>query len=145
MTRKLVTTAGRKQVIGRPILYKTTKDFLLRFGLKDIAELPSIEEFEKLAGEFSDAEPVQKEIPMTETEREEELQAAAAVEEEREATEPQADGDSTPIGAAAVEDAEGVDGRISGPPPSYDAVDETVDSPARDAEIQADEARDEGL
>ena len=43
LTRKLVTTAGRKQVIGRPILYKTTKDFLLRFGLKDINELPSIE------------------------------------------------------------------------------------------------------
>ncbi len=61
LTRKLVTTAGRKQVIGRPILYKTTKDFLLRFGLKDINELPSIEEFEKMAGELND---VQEEIPM---------------------------------------------------------------------------------
>jgi len=60
MTRKLVTTAGRKQVIGRPILYKTTKDFLLRFGLKDINELPSIEEFEKMAGELAE----QEEIPM---------------------------------------------------------------------------------
>ncbi|HVH89180.1 MAG TPA: SMC-Scp complex subunit ScpB [Terriglobales bacterium] len=48
ISRKLITTAGRKQVIGRPILYKTTKDFLLRFGLKDLSELPSIEEFEKL-------------------------------------------------------------------------------------------------
>lgn len=66
MARKLITTAGRKQVIGRPILYKTTKDFLVRFGLKDINELPSIEEFEKLAGEFADAEPVQEEIPMYE-------------------------------------------------------------------------------
>jgi segregation and condensation protein B len=62
LARKLVTTAGRKQVIGRPILYKTTKDFLLRFGLKDINELPSIEEFEKMAGELNDA--VQEEIPM---------------------------------------------------------------------------------
>jgi segregation and condensation protein B len=62
LTRKLVTTAGRKQVIGRPILYKTTKDFLLRFGLKDINELPSIEEFEKMAGELNDA--IQEEIPM---------------------------------------------------------------------------------
>jgi segregation and condensation protein B len=62
MTRKLVTTAGRKQVIGRPILYKTTKDFLVRFGLKDINELPSIEEFEKMAGELNDA--VQEEIDM---------------------------------------------------------------------------------
>ena len=52
ISRKLVTTAGRKQVLGRPILYKTTKEFLLRFGLKDLAELPSMEEFEKMAGEL---------------------------------------------------------------------------------------------
>src|SRR6202166_941991 len=51
LDRKLITTAGRKQVIGRPILYKTSKDFLLRFGLKDIHELPSMEEFEKLLAE----------------------------------------------------------------------------------------------
>ncbi len=49
--RKLITTAGRKQVIGRPIQYKTTKDFLMRFGLKDVSELPSVEEFEKLGGD----------------------------------------------------------------------------------------------
>ena len=48
LDRKLITTAGRKQVIGRPILYKTTKEFLLRFGLNDVSELPSMEEFEKL-------------------------------------------------------------------------------------------------
>lgn len=48
LDRKLITTAGRKQVIGRPILYKTTKEFLLRFGLNDVSELPSTEEFEKL-------------------------------------------------------------------------------------------------
>jgi segregation and condensation protein B len=46
--RKLITTAGRKAVVGRPMLYKTTKEFLLRFGLKDLQELPSVEEFEKL-------------------------------------------------------------------------------------------------
>src|ERR1700678_18567 len=51
LDRKLVTTAGRKAVIGRPILYKTAKEFLLRFGLKDIHELPSMEEFEKLLAE----------------------------------------------------------------------------------------------
>ncbi len=49
LERKLITTAGRKAVVGRPMLYKTTKDFLLRFGLKDLSELPSLEEFEKLA------------------------------------------------------------------------------------------------
>ncbi|HWX54797.1 MAG TPA: SMC-Scp complex subunit ScpB [Verrucomicrobiae bacterium] len=49
LDRKLITTAGRKAVVGRPMLYKTSKDFLLRFGLKDVADLPSIEEFEKIA------------------------------------------------------------------------------------------------
>jgi segregation and condensation protein B len=51
LDRKLITTSGRKEVIGRPILYKTTKEFLLRFGLKDVNELPSMEEFEKLVAE----------------------------------------------------------------------------------------------
>jgi segregation and condensation protein B len=51
LDRKLITTAGRKAVIGRPILYKSTKEFLLRFGLKDVGELPSMEEFEKLLAE----------------------------------------------------------------------------------------------
>jgi segregation and condensation protein B len=62
LDRKLVTTAGRKQVIGRPILYKTTKEFLLRFGLKDVNELPSMEEFEKLVAESfqSDLFPVEE-------------------------------------------------------------------------------------
>jgi segregation and condensation protein B len=51
LDRKLITTSGRKDVIGRPILYKTTKEFLLRFGLKDVNELPSMEEFEKLVAQ----------------------------------------------------------------------------------------------
>jgi segregation and condensation protein B len=71
LSRKLITTAGRKQVIGRPILYKTTKEFLLRFGLKDISELPSMEEFEKMAaielseptGEEAEAEDVGGPVP----------------------------------------------------------------------------------
>ena len=57
LARKLITTAGRKQVIGRPILYKTTKEFLMRFGLKDVAELPSMDEFEKMASELEETEP----------------------------------------------------------------------------------------
>ncbi|MGI4855094.1 MAG: SMC-Scp complex subunit ScpB [Janthinobacterium lividum] len=61
MARKLIATAGRKQVIGRPMLYKTTRDFLLRFGLKDVQELPSMEEFERMASELVEQEdlPVQ--------------------------------------------------------------------------------------
>ena len=54
LDRKLITTAGRKQVVGRPILYKTTKDFLMRFGLNDVNELPSMEEFEKLVSDQGD-------------------------------------------------------------------------------------------
>jgi segregation and condensation protein B len=49
LERKLITTAGRKAVVGRPMLYRTSKEFLMRFGLRDLNELPSLEEFEKLA------------------------------------------------------------------------------------------------
>ncbi|MGB9254098.1 MAG: SMC-Scp complex subunit ScpB [Candidatus Korobacteraceae bacterium] len=77
LDRKLITTAGRKQVIGRPILYKTTKEFLMRFGLNEISELPSMEEFEKLgepqtelfdapAAESSSQAPSDEEEPVTE-------------------------------------------------------------------------------
>lgn len=47
LERKLITAAGRKQVVGKPVLYKTTKDFLVQFGLKDLAELPTLKEFEE--------------------------------------------------------------------------------------------------
>jgi segregation and condensation protein B len=49
LDRKLIGTAGRKQVIGKPILYKTTREFLVQFGLKDVGELPSLKEFQELA------------------------------------------------------------------------------------------------
>jgi segregation and condensation protein B len=48
LERKLIAIAGRKDVIGKPVLYKTTKDFLVQFGLKDLAELPSLKEFEEI-------------------------------------------------------------------------------------------------
>ena len=67
LDRKLITTAGRKQVIGRPILYKTTKEFLMRFGLKDVNELPSMEEFEKLVAESFQAELIPAESAAGET------------------------------------------------------------------------------
>jgi segregation and condensation protein B len=51
LDRKLITTAGRKQVVGRPILYRTTREFLLRFGLSDMSELPTLKEYEELAGQ----------------------------------------------------------------------------------------------
>src|SRR5450755_513775 len=46
--RKLIAVAGRKKVLGNPMLYKTTKEFLVQFGLKDLSELPTLKEFEEL-------------------------------------------------------------------------------------------------
>jgi len=99
MSRKLVTTAGRKQVIGRPILYKTTKDFLLRFGLKDINELPSIEEFEKMAGELAEQEeiPMESATPEHHTTEHHAPETPEEVEPERHTHLPQADGSPDPV------------------------------------------------
>jgi segregation and condensation protein B len=66
LARKLIATAGRKPVVGRPILYKTTREFLLRFGLKDVSELPSMEEFEKMAASELE-EPAGEEATAAET------------------------------------------------------------------------------
>jgi segregation and condensation protein B len=58
LDRKLIAVAGRKNVVGKPILYKTTKEFLIQFGLKDLGELPSLKEFEEIRRmAFSDSEP----------------------------------------------------------------------------------------
>jgi segregation and condensation protein B len=140
MARKLITTAGRKQVIGRPILYKTTKEFLLKFGLKDVAELPSIEEFEKMAGQMAEQEEIEMEDvsrshegPLTASELADEL------EPERDAYSPQADGESAPADDVSEQtgDKASVDGRISSLPPRYD--DAENDPSAVDAEIQSEQ------
>ena len=58
LERRLIAAAGRKNVIGRPVLYKTTKEFLIQFGLKDLSELPSLKEFEEIRRlSMPDAEP----------------------------------------------------------------------------------------
>ncbi len=51
LEKKLVSIVGRKPVVGRPILYGTSRDFLMHFGLKDLSELPTLEEFAQMAGE----------------------------------------------------------------------------------------------
>jgi segregation and condensation protein B len=111
LARKLIATAGRKQVIGRPILYKTTKEFLLRFGLKDVTELPSMDEFEKMAQlEFEDMEPVAEETagepiegPEVDDEPDEtdELLTATAAKEAQEGTQEDAAQGSTETAATA--------------------------------------------
>jgi len=57
LDRKLIAAAGRKNVLGKPILYKTTREFLIQFGLNSLAELPTLKEFEELGRlALSDAE-----------------------------------------------------------------------------------------
>ena len=57
LDRKLIAAAGRKDVLGKPILYKTTREFLIQFGLNSLAELPTLKEFEELGRlALSDAE-----------------------------------------------------------------------------------------
>jgi segregation and condensation protein B len=74
LDRKLITSAGRKNVVGKPILYKTTKEFLVQFGLRDLNELPSLKEFEDLRRfAFSDTD----EAPLGE-EQAEPVEAAEA-------------------------------------------------------------------
>lgn len=101
LDRKLVTTAGRKQVIGKPILYKTTKEFLTQFGLKDLAELPSLKEFEEIRRQSmadDEVESTQQELPIGETpqefearEIEPEAEPEAAPTEEESGEEPKSD------------------------------------------------------
>jgi len=50
LEKRLIVTKGHKETVGRPMLYGTSKDFLIQFGLKDLSDLPSIEDFEDLAG-----------------------------------------------------------------------------------------------
>jgi segregation and condensation protein B len=50
LDRRLVVAKGRKKVVGRPMMYGTSKDFLVQFGLNDLSELPSLEDFEDLVG-----------------------------------------------------------------------------------------------
>ena len=124
MMRKLIATRGRKQVIGRPFLYVTTKEFLVKFGLKDLAELPSIEEFEKLAGQMAE----QEEIPMGS--ESEELRRAGEETPIQETDRLESDGEQQPPEPLADEVI--VDGRLSGLPPVYD--DGADDPSAREAE-----------
>jgi len=99
LEKKLVVTAGRKNVVGRPILYRTSRDFLVHFGLKDVSELPSLREFEEMARQALGAD----------------LEPAVATEQSNEPATPampqdageMADGEATTPAARAVDAATG--------------------------------------
>jgi len=102
LEKRLIRITGRKEVVGRPMLYGTTKEFLLHFGLKDLAELPKIEEFAEVLGEEVDVAglkraieaPLPVEIPLAEEGEQLTLDQAAASDEsaDTEAGDSQADG-----------------------------------------------------
>jgi segregation and condensation protein B len=139
LEKRLITTAGRKQVIGRPILYRTSKDFLMRFGLGDVDELPSLKEFEALAREaLGTDDGIASEPPEGELEGQADAggseQAVAAVENGD-----QAGTESAPDAAATATPA----GEVSGESPetaqaaSNSAQESVRDSEPRDAEPHA--------
>lgn len=102
LEKRLITTAGRKEVIGRPILYRTSKQFMMRFGLSDLDELPSLKEFEQLAqaalGSDAGIAPVEPEMQAPSTSTAEIDSAEAAEPATAEAAEP-----ATPEVAAILE------------------------------------------
>ncbi len=89
LDKHLITTAGRKEVIGRPILYRTSKEFLMRFGLSDLDELPSLKEFEALAREAlgSDEAVASGEWPLAEDARGERVASEGTAQPEKGASE----------------------------------------------------------
>jgi segregation and condensation protein B len=62
LEKRLIRITGRKEVVGRPMLYGTTKEFLLHFGLKDVGDLPRIEEFAAVLGEDVDVDGLRRAI-----------------------------------------------------------------------------------
>ena len=97
LDRKLIAVAGRKNVIGKPILYKTTRDFLIQFGLNDVSELPSLKEFEDIRRmAFADSEPVESERPAPEASKAEAAQPEAAQEQASDAGAPPAAPEAPP-------------------------------------------------
>lgn len=92
LRHKLVSTAGRKKVVGKPMLYKTTREFLVQFGLSDVSELPSLKELEELSrAALGEDEEIEIEAETTATEVEDAVEPAEktdGAEEGGEAEEP---------------------------------------------------------
>jgi segregation and condensation protein B len=104
LERRLITTAGRKQVIGRPILYRTSKEFMMRFGLSDLEDLPSLKEFEALAREALGTEDgVAESTAVVESAESGELDLAEAVAAPYDEAAP--DAATTPVDSQSIETA----------------------------------------
>jgi segregation and condensation protein B len=115
MERKLVKIAGRKHVVGRPFLYATTREFLMRFGLNDLGDLPKVEDMADLLGfdlstALSEVMPADQLLPL-EVPGEEAVETAVASDEPVPADEPaEAAGTGEPAGAAGTGEPAGAAG-----------------------------------
>jgi segregation and condensation protein B len=139
LVMKLITTAGRKEVIGRPILYRTSKQFMLRFGLSDLDELPSLKEFEALAqaalGSDEGIAEVQPEDAATET-----VEGEFVTEAEAEAELDEGIVDAT-LEASADAPNETLKDTVEDISGEQEAASESVESPAR---VAAETFADDG-
>jgi segregation and condensation protein B len=95
---KLVATAGRKKVIGKPMMYKTTREFLVQFGLDDVSELPNLKELEELSraafGDDDEEALEEQQLPLSESAVDEAVAEAREEQAEKEANEPEEDAES---------------------------------------------------
>lgn len=88
LKHKLVATAGRKKVIGKPMMYKTTREFLVQFGLDDVSELPNLKELEELSraafGDEDEEAIEEQQLPLSEAAVDEAVAEAQQEQQEKE-------------------------------------------------------------
>jgi segregation and condensation protein B len=130
LEKKLITTAGRKEVIGRPILYRTSKQFMLRFGLSDLDELPSLKEFEALAHAALGSDEGIAQVLPEDAVTESVVEAEFVTEEEAEA-ELEAEPLDATLDVSADAPDETLKDAISDASGEQEAESESVDSPAQ--------------
>jgi segregation and condensation protein B len=130
LEKKLITTAGRKEVIGRPILYRTSKQFMLRFGLSDLDELPSLKEFEALAHAALGSDEGIAQVLPEDAVTESVVEAEFVTEEEAEA-ELEAEALDATLDVSADAPDETLKDAISDASGEQEAESESVDSPAQ--------------
>ena len=146
MDRKLVTAAGRKEVVGRPILYKTTRRFLMHFGLKNLDDLPSMEEFDEI---IKSEHAEQAELPLEPAEPEDDLgnvpedklvvEIEKASESEPESV-PEPEPENDPAPDSETEPGNGVEPDL--PSPNSDDSHDSADSPNNDDSVDSPDSDD---
>jgi segregation and condensation protein B len=135
LEKRLITTAGRKEVIGRPILYRTSKQFLMRFGLSDLDELPSLKEFEQLAqaalGSDAGVAPVEPDASAEVFQADASAEAAPEESAQLEDDAAAAEASNVPEGAGSASSTESA--AETGPEPSAESREQTVESASDNA------------